>query len=174
MDNLLVSARAVLAASPARWASLARDLPADLLARPAAAGQWSTLNCLQHLIDTERYVFPARVRAFLAGRDFDAFDPDRQGTVAQTGRAATELAAEFGALRAESLRLFDRLTLADLPRLAVHAELGPVTLSQLLHQWAGHDLMHTVQGERALMQPFIEGCGPWLGYFTEHVAAAHA
>ena len=45
---------------------------------------------------------------------------------------------------------------ADLPQ-ARHQELGPVTLEQLLHEWAAHDLMHTVQAERALMQPFIEG-----------------
>ena len=173
MDDLFVSARAVLAATPPRWEQLARSLPAELLARPAAPGQWSALNCLQHVIDTERFVFPARVGAFLAGRDFDAFDPDRQGSVAQTGQPSAALAAEFAAVRAESLRLFDSLTPADLPRQAVHAELGPVTLSQLLHEWAGHDLMHTVQAERALMQPFIEGCGPWLGYFTEHVAHAH-
>jgi len=152
---------------------LARSLPAELLARPAAPGQWSALNCLQHLIDGERFVFPPRVSAFLAARDFDAFDPDSQGSVTQTDRPAAALAAEFAALRAESLRLFDRLTPADLPRQAVHAELGPVTLSHLLHEWAGHDLMHTVQAERALMQPFIDGCGPWLSYFTDHVAHIH-
>jgi hypothetical protein len=31
-------------------------------------------------------------------------------------------------------------------------------------------LEHTVQAERALMQPFIEGCGPWRMYFLDHVA----
>jgi len=35
MDDLFVSARAVLAATPSRWESLARSLPAELLARPA-------------------------------------------------------------------------------------------------------------------------------------------
>jgi DinB superfamily len=170
MDNLFPAAHAVLAATPPRWDQLAHNIPADVFARPAAPGQWSALNCLQHLIDTERFVFPLRVRAFLASRDFDAFDPDRQGTVTQTGQSAAELVAAFATLRAESLRLFDRLTPADLPRQARHAELGPVTLSQLLHEWAGHDLMHTVQAERALMQPFIEGCGPWQSYFNDHVA----
>ena len=171
MDNLLASAHAVLAATSSRWDQLAHRLPADLLARPAAPGQWSALNCLQHMIDTERFVFPLRVRAFLAGRDFDAFDPDRQGTVAETGRTALELSAEFAMLRADSLRLFDSLAPGDLSRQAVHQELGPVTLSQLLHEWAGHDLMHTVQAERALMQPFIEGCGPWQVSFSDHVAS---
>ena len=58
MDDLFNSARAVLVATPPRWESLARGLPAELLARPAAPGQWSALNCLQHLIDAERFVFP--------------------------------------------------------------------------------------------------------------------
>jgi DinB family protein len=170
MDNLLAAAGAVLAATPPRWNQLAHTVPAELLSRPAAPGQWSALNCLQHLIDTERFVFPARVRAFLAGWDFDAFDPDRQGTVAETGRSALELSAELAMLRAGNLGLFDTLTPADLERQAVHQELGPVTLSQLVHEWAGHDLMHTVQAERALMQPFIEGCGPWQPYFADHIA----
>lgn len=170
MDNLLSNASAVLTTTPSRWGLLARTVPADLLARPAAPGQWSALNCLQHLTDAERFVFPTRVRALLAGRDFAAFDPDSQGTVSETGRPAAELAAEFAALRAESLALFGTLTPADLSRRAVHQELGPVTLGQLLHEWAGHDLMHTVQAERALMQPFIQGCGPWQAYFADHLA----
>jgi hypothetical protein len=37
---------------------------------------------------------------------------------------------------------------------------------------AGHDLMHTVQAERALMQPFIAGCGPWQPYCADHEGPA--
>jgi hypothetical protein len=32
--------------------------------------------------------------------------------------------------------------------------------------------MHTVQAERALMQPFVAGSGPWRGYFADHDVAA--
>jgi hypothetical protein len=28
--------------------------------------------------------------------------------------------------------------------------------------------MHTVQAERALMQPFVHGTGPWRPYFHDH------
>ncbi|MBP2677512.1 MAG: DinB family protein, partial [Deltaproteobacteria bacterium] len=49
-----------------------------------------------------------------------------------------------------------------------HQELGVVTLGEMIHEWAGHDLMHTVQGERAILQPFIDGCGPWKRYFSDH------
>jgi hypothetical protein len=41
-----------------------------------------------------------------------------------------------------------------------HAELGLVTLDELIHEWAAHDLMHIIQRERALMQPYIADCGP--------------
>jgi len=37
---------------------------------------------------------------------------------------------------------------SDLMRTALHAELGKVTLAEMLNEWIGHDLMHTVQAER--------------------------
>ena len=80
------------------------------------------------------------------------------------------MAENFSHLRAESLALFTTLTTADLARKSRHAELGPVSLDEMLHEWAAHDLMHTVQAERALMQPFIESCGPWRPYFRDHDA----
>ncbi len=167
MNNILTSASAVLSANPARWASLAQAVPADLLSQAPAPGEWSALECLQHLIDTEP-VFQFRVDAFLAGRDFPDFDPDSQGTKPDARRTPVDLAAEYARLRAASLDALARLTPGDLDRQAVHQELGRVTLSEMVHEWAAHDLMHTVQAERALMQPFIKGCGPWLKYFTDH------
>jgi hypothetical protein len=124
---------------------------------------------LQHLVDTERWVFPVRVKAFLADQDLQAFDPDRQGTKFDPQRPASELAAEFAQLRTASLTTFASITQPALSRRARHSELGEVTLSELIHEWAAHDLMHTVQAERALMQPFIQGCGPWQSYFADHM-----
>jgi hypothetical protein len=78
--ELLPWTRAVLTTTPARWLTLTETLPAELLDRPPAVGEWSALACLQHLVDTERLVFPARVNYLLAGQDFPAFDPDRVGS----------------------------------------------------------------------------------------------
>jgi len=167
MNDLLTSASAVLSATPARWASLAQMVPFELLSLPPGPGDWSALECLQHLIDTEP-VFQFRVNAFLAGQDIPGFDPDSQGTKPEVGRNPADLAAEYARLRAVSLEALSRLTADDLGRRAVHQELGRVTLSEMVHEWAAHDLMHTVQAERALMQPFIQGCGPWQKYFSDH------
>ncbi len=168
MNDPLPPTRAVLATTPARWQALAEALPEHLLACGPAPGEWSALECLQHLVDTEQWVFPVRVRAFLEGRDFPAFDPDAQGTKPDARADGRELAARFADLRARSLEALAAVSRADLARMARHAELGPVSLAELLHEWAGHDLMHTVQAERALLQPFIEGTGPWRPYFADH------
>lgn len=170
MDTILQSVRTILQITPARWLNLTESVAADLLVQPPAPGEWSAMDCLQHLVDAERWVFPARVRFLLAGQDFPAFDPDSQGIKPTVDQSPAGLAVEFARLRADSLQALDAVTLTDLSRQARHQELGMVSLSELLHEWAAHDLMHTVQAERALMQPFIQGCGPWQPYFQDHVA----
>lgn len=166
MDTDLAAIRSILSATPARWRDLCGRLPLELLTRQPAPGEWSAAECLSHILDTEKRVFPVRVDAFLAGRDFPNFNPDAEGSPASSSPAG--MAAEFGALREKMLARLASITPADLPRRARHAELGMVTLDQLLNEWAAHDLMHTVQAERALMQPFIGLCGPWRHYFSDH------
>ncbi|HVC79590.1 MAG TPA: DinB family protein [Chloroflexota bacterium] len=168
MNDPVDTVRAVLAATPARWITLTAALPADLLARQPIPGEWSPLQCLHHLLATET-LFRSRAFHLLAEEDFPAYDPDAAGAT-QDGGDPAAVAAAFAAARAESLTVLPPISEADLGRTARHAELGPVTLSQLLHEWAAHDLLHTVQAERALMQPFIRGCGPWRSYFLDHVA----
>jgi hypothetical protein len=151
-----------------RWTALGA-LPAELLARPPALGEWSAAQCLQHMIDTERDVFPLRLQAFLDGRDFPGFDPDAQGTTGKPAHSGPKMAAEFASLRAGSLAILNKVTSADLARRVHHQDFGPVMLSEMLNEWVAHDLTHLMQAERALMQPFIPGSGPWQSYFAEHV-----
>jgi hypothetical protein len=170
MENVLSQTRAVLWTTVPRWETLATVVPAELLRQAPAPGEWSAVACLGHLLDAEREIFPVRIRAFLAGEDFPAFHPDAEGTPAGE-RELAAMVAELAKLRKESLALLDTVTETDLPRTARHSELGQVTLGELIHEWAAHDLMHTVQAERALMQPFIAGVGPWRVYFTDHLPA---
>jgi hypothetical protein len=165
MQNPLPHSLAILASTPNRWLEITRHVSPELLAQAPKPGEWSAVECLQHLIDTERWVFPLRVRAFLAGQDFPAFNPDAQGSQGSIAPAPLELSEEFNRLRKTNLELLATLSAEDLVRSARHAELGPVTLSELLHEWTAHDLDHTIQAERALIQPFVQGCGPWQVYF---------
>jgi hypothetical protein len=157
----------LLTITPERWHSLSNTLPADLLTRRPAPAEWSAVDCLQHLIDTER-VFQFRVKCFLDNKDFPAFDPDSQGT--KTGeQSPLELASAFEMLRVQSLKSIAALVEADLDRRVRHQELGPVTLREMLSEWAAHDLNHTIQAERALIQPFLLEVGPWIVYFQDHL-----
>jgi hypothetical protein len=166
MDNIVKYARSVLVTTAVRWQDLTENVPIDLLTRPAAEGEWSAVECLQHLLDTEQNVFPPRLLALLEGRDFAAFNPKTQGSKPSNNPA--QMAAEFAKLRNESLASLMLVKSSDLTKQARHSELGLVSMSDFLHEWAGHDLMHTVQAERALLQPFIQGCGAWRGYFADH------
>ena len=159
----------VLKTTPARWLSLAETLPEELARQQPLPGEWSAVECLQHLIDAEQQVFPVRIEAFVTGRDFPAFNPDAQGS--QPGaKSLAELAGEFARLREANLERLSHLQPPDLELKARHAELGIVSLNEMLHEWAAHDLNHTIQAERALMQPFIRSCSPWQVYVTDHVA----
>jgi hypothetical protein len=170
MENILMEAQTILRTTPRRWENLTEMVSVDLLKRVPAPGEWSALDCLLHLIEVETFVMPVRVKNILAGQDFTTFNPESQSKQDRSQLSPAQIAAQFSSLRRESLKLFDRLTPADLTRKARHPELGIVSLSELLHQWAGHDLNHTVQAERAMLQPFILGCGPWSSYFKDHIA----
>jgi hypothetical protein len=166
MENLIEHTRAVLQTTLLRWAALIESLPVELLAERPLAGEWSALDCLDHLLDTEREVFSNRVRYFLAGQDFPAFDPDAEGCFRWNDLPLTSI--EFTCLRAPAWSCW-WAEAEDLPwRPPCRA--GMVSLEEMLHEWAAHNLMHTVQAERALMQPFIRGSGPWDIYFTDHIA----
>lgn len=167
MNTLVWQVRTVLSTTPERWQQLVSTLPIDLLTRQPAAGEWSALRCLRHLLDAEQLVFPVRVRAFLAGQNFVDFDPNQQhaGSADQTPE---QLVTMFARCRQESLDLLEQVNDDDLRRTVLHPQFGTVTLEQMLHTWAAHDLMHTVQAERALMQPFMLGSGPWRPFFRDH------
>lgn len=164
-DSILAWCKSVVTITPARWHSLVAFVPLELLTLQPASGEWSALECLQHLVEVERDSYPGRLRALLAETSFPGFDPN--ATIKSPPTMA--LATEFEQFRRENLAILDQITPADLDKQALHAEYGMVTMRQFLHHWAGHDLMHMVQAERALMQPFIQGCGPWEVNYTDHM-----
>lgn len=169
MEKFFSDVLTILSTTPERWQRLVGDLPADLLRRKPLPSEWSAIECLSHIVSAET-VFNFRLKCFLEGVDFTAFNPDDQGKAAP--QSAQELAAAYSRIRQESLKHLEALSEVDFDRTALHPKMGPVTLRQMLNEWAAHDLMHTVQAERALMQPFIDACGPWQRSFLDHWVGA--
>jgi hypothetical protein len=165
-SSILGWSKAVLSTTPARFLSLTNALPLDLLTAQPAPNEWSALECLHHLVVLERSAQPGRITAFLTQTPFPVVD----FAAAKAEIPTVSLAAEFELCRAASLVLLDQVTEADLALELGHPTFGLITLEMFLHHWTAHDLMHTVQAERALMQPFIKGVGPWRGNYNDHIA----
>src|SRR5690349_23924157 len=119
MSDLLETVKAVLSTTTTRWLGFTESLPGDLLARRPLPNEWSAMDCLCHLLDTERWIFPKRVQALLAGENFVGFDPDKQGTH-YTSQDPKQLSEEFVQLRKSSLIELDRVTSHDLSLTARH------------------------------------------------------
>lgn len=116
------------------------------------AGEWSANECVGHLIEAERRGFAGRIRHILsvsASRlpvHLDGWDPPAVAEARRDDlRAGSELAAEFEALRAESLDLVRSLRAADLERAGDHPEVGLLRVDELLGEWVHHDRNHVRQ-----------------------------
>jgi hypothetical protein len=173
--DLLSRTVTILRLNGPRWHALASGLDRELLARRPAEGEWSALECLGHTVDTEAAIFAERVRRIRDGLpELPPYDPDTQGTPITDATDPVDLAERHAGMRAASIELVASLREADLDKTSVHGELGVVSLRELLNEWWAHDTMHLVQAERALMQPFVAGSGPWRFYFADHDVEAAA
>jgi hypothetical protein len=119
--------------------------------RPAP-GEWSASECVGHLIEAERRGFAGRIRSILAGSKPDApitldgWDPPAVASARGDHlRAGMELAAEFDALRTDSLALVRGLRPGDLELAGMHPEVGLLRVDELLGEWVHHDRNHIRQ-----------------------------
>lgn len=159
MSQSLERCTSVLAATARRWLDLAATVPVELLERPAAAGEWSAVDCLRHLLQADRHVFPSRVGQFLAGdEELSVVDPATFPPTPE--RTAREMAESFARVREENLGVLASLRPEDLERTSRSRRFGPLTLGVVLQQWALHDLEHVIQAERALLQGLLVDSGP--------------
>ena len=115
-------------------------------------GEWSANECVGHLIEAERRGFAGRIRRILAAdrplipADLEAWDPPAVAEARRDHlRSGAELAAEFDALRADGVELVRDLTPADMGRVGIHPDVGPLRGDELLGEWVHHDRNHIRQ-----------------------------
>jgi hypothetical protein len=123
-------------------------LPDEILAWHPAPGEWCVKECVGHIVEAERRGFDGRIRTILETPNltFAGWDPE---TVARERndcrRPATELLAEFTALRQDGVALVESLTAADLERGGTHPKVGYLRVRDILHEWLHHDRNHVRQ-----------------------------
>jgi hypothetical protein len=139
----------LLAATPAKLASLLQAIGTDHASTPVAAGKWSPAQILAHLADCE-IAFGFRLRQTLA-EDNHIMQPFDQDKWAASYRAvsATQALATFTALRGWNLTLIRAALPGSATKPAHHPERGTMTFLTIVETMAGHDVNHITQLQAA-------------------------
>jgi uncharacterized damage-inducible protein DinB len=162
-------ALAVLAETPTVLEKILRAATPEQMQWKPAPQRWSVSEVLAHLADVER-VFRGRAqliaeRELPAIASYDQEEAYRRGDYS-SGRAEDHL-RRFHQEREATLRLLRTLPDAALARRGQHSEIGEFTLSELLHEWAFHDLGHIRQiAELYRAQAFYPQMGGFRRYYT--------
>ena len=154
-EGLASGTTAILASTPKVLEALFDGQPEDALDRPGEEG-WSPKDVLAHLISIQGPALVDRVKAMLDSDLPLLPDADEQKLLAASGlrgRAARELLQTFCEQRAQAVSLLDRLRPADLRRRGRHELAGEVSVADVIHHMAYHDLLHIAQAANLLAEP---------------------
>jgi hypothetical protein len=125
---------------------------------------------MAHVCEVETQVFRARL-ARMVNEDrpqLDAYDQEAIGAAGgYAGRNVHESLAAFRQHRLDNLAYMRNLPAATEVRVGLHAELGPITVGQLLNEWAFHDLGHIRQmAELLRAYRYYPNLGGFQKYYT--------
>ena len=161
----LVSARDVLARTPATLRALIGEIAPEWTEGATQDGSWRALDIVGHLIQGDEEDWIPRTRIIVEHGESEAFPPfDRTGFERATvEKDLSQLLDDFAELRARNLRALDELRLDEgmLDKKGTHPTFGPVTLRQMLATWTAHDLSHIAQVADSMARRYRDDVGPW-------------
>jgi hypothetical protein len=151
----------MLEKTPGLLEILLRDLPGETLQWKPAAERWSIEEVMGHLVMIEK-LYQGRARRIVLE---DA--PALPKYVPEEGakKSAWQYLEEFGALRRAFVVYLRSVSSVAAGRTGQHMELGSISLSQMLHELANHDLGHLRQiAELYRAHCFYPHAGPFQKY----------
>lgn len=127
-----------------------------------AADRFSVAEVLAHLSHSEGHCYRARLDRFLS-EELPKLEPDDAQMWLDLYRDADPEDAfdHFEDQRETNIEFLRELPESAGDRKAMHLEYGEITLSQMLHEWALHDLGHVRQvAELVRARKYLAGAGP--------------
>jgi hypothetical protein len=127
-----------------------------------ASDRFSIAEVLAHLSHSEGHCYRMRVDRFLA-EEMPEFEPDDAQMHLELYKNGDpdEDFAHFEEQRETNIELLRGLAADAGSRKAKHRTAGEITLSQMLHEWAMHDLGHVRQiAELVRARKYLAGAGP--------------
>jgi hypothetical protein len=152
----------LLEATPSILRGLMAELDPDDVRWKPEPGRFSVGEVLAHLSHSEGHCYRTRVDRFLSENNPEFEPDDAQFHLELYARTDPEDAFDhFEEQRETNLELLRELTPEDGERTAIHKKVGPITLAQMLHEWALHDLGHIRQvAEIIRARKYLAGAGP--------------
>lgn len=143
-----------------------RGLMAELTEEDArwkpAPDRFSVAEVLAHLSHSESHCYRMRLDRFMT-ETLPQFEPDHARMYLDLYRDADpeEAFNRFEEQRENNLEFLRGLPAGAGDRKALHKEYGEITLSQMLNEWALHDIGHTRQlAELVRARKYLAGAGP--------------
>lgn len=155
----------LLEATPAILRGLMSELSEDDARWKPAPDRFSIAEVLAHLSHSEGRCYRARLDRFLA-EELPVLEPDDAQMYLDLYKNADpeEAFGHFEDQRESNLELLRGLAAEAGSRKAMHRAVGEITLSQMLHEWALHDLGHIRQvAELVRARRYLAGAGPLGG-----------
>ncbi len=152
----------LLEATPAILRGLMADVSDEDARWTPAPDRFSMAEVLAHLWHSEGHCYRARVDRFLA-EELPDLEPDDAQMYLELyeGRDPEADFGQFQEQRKANVELLRRLPAEAGSRKAMHLAAGEITLSQMLHEWALHDLGHVRQiAELVRARKYLAGAGP--------------
>ena len=152
----------LLAATPEILRGLMSEVSDEDARWKPAPDRFSIAEVLAHLSHSEGHCYRMRVDRFLA-EERPEFEPDDAQLYLDLYRGADPEVEfdRFGEQREANVEFLRSLSAGMAGRVATHREVGEITLAQMLHEWALHDLGHIRQvAELVRARKYLEGAGP--------------
>ncbi len=155
----------MLAATPGILRGLMSEISGEDARWNPAAGRFSIAEVLAHLSHSEGHCYRLRLDRFMA-EEGPEFEPDHASSYLDLYRDADpkEAFREFESQRIANVKMLRTLTDDAGKRVALHRSAGEITLVNMLHEWALHDLGHVRQvAEIVRARKYLAGAGPLGG-----------
>lgn len=127
-----------------------------------AEDRFSIAEVLAHLSHSEGHCYRMRLERFLSEERPEFESDDAQMYLDLYRNADPEDALDhFEEQRENTVDVLRELPASAGDRRAIHKEYGEITLAQMLHEWALHDLGHIRQiAELVRARKYLDGAGP--------------
>ncbi len=157
----------MLAATPGILRGLMSEISDEDARWNPAPGRFSIAEVLAHLSHSEEQCYRLRLDRLIA-EERPEFEPDDASSYLDLYRNADpeEAFKQFEGQRITNVEMLRTLTDDAGQRVALHRSAGEITLANMLHEWALHDLGHVRQvAEIVRARKYLAGAGPLGGEY---------